>query len=475
MHGIRLNWLEITRYRNIAAGTKLSFGRKLNMVLGRNGAGKSALLRLLAAILTGDFEPLAEEPLQIAYCLTAAPLRLKVNIKNDPSGDPAWSVELELADNVQVVCTASFVEKKGTLHVHGRADSHPLSISSPFQGDSLYEVLNEIRDVLEFEIDDEEDDLDDDDLDEEDEDDLDDDLDDDDLDEEEDPDHEDGGDEHKERDEDKDHRYTGLMATLRLSWEKLEAASENTCRFGEGLAVFDAIRGEILEDLGDPDWAYMIVRMKDRKVDVRYASFVPDELRRVIQEKKPEDFDADELHVSSDEAPFLRKAAEALGVDEVTLTLPFKREDKGEGQVDLTCHELKLRVVRGGGAPIPSEKLSYGEKRLFSFFYYSAAHPYVVLVDDLLNGLTHDGAEAAIDEIGERQAFVTSRDPLLFAFVPRPDDEEPTLIACTARNREAEREIAWEALDSEAAAPILEACGAGIQEVGKVLRSRSLW
>jgi energy-coupling factor transporter ATP-binding protein EcfA2 len=432
MASFRLRWIEVTRYRNVSSGTELSFGGGLNVVLGRNGAGKSALLRLLAALSTGKLEPIKDEPFHVSCGLTAGELALSVTIENDPGGDASWSVELGHGDASGDICSVAGVDGEATLHVDGYDDDdgHDLSITSPFDGGSLYAVLDEIANAYEFdEVAGEGDTVD------------------------------------------------WTVERIRGAWEALEAVADNLGCFGEGLEVFGSITGDDLgERLGDTDRAYVSVDLKDRKAEVSYATFIPAEIRDALARKELEAFAADALHVSSGEAPFLRRAAEALGAEEVTLVLPVRERKEAKDGKEVTMNDLELRVVKGGGEAIPHDQLSHGEKRLLSFFYYAAANPHVVITDDLVSGMAYDGAEAAVAALAGRQAFVSTRDPWLFAFLQRPaeGEDDMTLITCAAQSGKEGTVIAWDTLDEPTTEALLAAREAGLDRVATILRAEDL-
>ncbi len=99
-----------------------------------------------------------------------------------------------------------------------------------------------------------------------------------------------------------------------------------------------------------------------------------------------------------------------------------------------------------------------------------------MIVDDPVSGLAYDGAKAAVAALTGCQAFVSTRDPWLFAFLPRPAEGEDatTVITCTAQEGEQGTEIAWDTLDEPTAAELLAAREAGLDRVAAMLQAESL-
>src|SRR5678810_540074 len=57
----RLTRLKINRFRNVTPGTELRFDDGINVLLGRNGTGKTTLLELICALVGGDLDAYKHE------------------------------------------------------------------------------------------------------------------------------------------------------------------------------------------------------------------------------------------------------------------------------------------------------------------------------------------------------------------------------------------------------------------------------
>lgn len=78
---VRLKRLLIHRYRNVRRETELRFDDEWNVLLGKNGTGKTTLLRLLEALLNGDWERLGRNALDVEYDIECGPARISGRIR----------------------------------------------------------------------------------------------------------------------------------------------------------------------------------------------------------------------------------------------------------------------------------------------------------------------------------------------------------------------------------------------------------
>jgi AAA domain, putative AbiEii toxin, Type IV TA system len=130
-----------------------------------------------------------------------------------------------------------------------------------------------------------------------------------------------------------------------------------------------------------------------------------------------------------------------------------------------------------GGGVFNHTLLSYGQKRLLAFLYYLDANPRFVIADELVNGMHHDWIRACLDEIDDRQAFLTSQNPLLLDYLPLESVEQvqQTFIQCRADVVDDTTQIVWSNLTGDDAEELFTDYQVGIQHLGELLRARGLW
>jgi len=121
--------------------------------------------------------------------------------------------------------------------------------------------------------------------------------------------------------------------------------------------------------------------------------------------------------------------------------------------------------------------LSYGQKRLVTFFYYLACNPHIIIADELVNGLHHRWITASIEAIGSRQAFLTSQNPLLLDYIPITSEEEVlrSFVLCRGEPRGGRPGWIWENMNEDDARELFQAYEVGIEHVSEILQSRGLW
>ena len=183
------------------------------------------------------------------------------------------------------------------------------------------------------------------------------------------------------------------------------------------------------------------------------------------------------ITLHSDALPFLRQACERIGLRDASWTLSFLEHARRSPETK-RYGESQVYVTTKGGTRFPLEKLSFGQLRLFSFFLHSAMHREVVVADELTNGLHHAMVESCLDTIGERQAFLATQNPLLLDHVGFDDAEEVrrTFILCDLQEApDGEGTMVWRNMDAEEAHEFFADYQVGVQHTNDILRKRGLW
>ena len=163
------------------------------------------------------------------------------------------------------------------------------------------------------------------------------------------------------------------------------------------------------------------------------------------------------------------------------LHLVQKKNDVSQNGGDIVWYgNISFLFTLPGGSQITQDALSYGQKRLLAFLYYVACNDEIIIADELVNGMHYDWIEACINEIGDRQAFLTSQNPLLLDFLSfaSPEEVQKSFIQCSHAPRpdgQGRAQFAWHNLSDEDAATFFRAYEAGVQHVSEILKTKGMW
>lgn len=172
---------------------------------------------------------------------------------------------------------------------------------------------------------------------------------------------------------------------------------------------------------------------------------------------------------------FLMKAARVMGYEKGAAL--FDVESKTSGATsETTLRNLRFSFSYGKDT-IFHESLSYGEKRLLAFFAIADASPEILIIDELVNGLHHEWIKACLEEIGSRQAFLTSQNPLLLDYLEFSSVEEVarSFVLCERLRTEHGTELVWRNPTEEEASDFFLAYESGIQRVSDILITKGFW
>ncbi|SEK42284.1 hypothetical protein SAMN05444354_101538 [Stigmatella aurantiaca] len=416
---MKLTRLKVHQYRAVPPGTELVFGPSLNLFVGQNGTGRTALLELISAVLISDFSALLHEEFSLEYGLTMPGLALDIVARNAAGGAPADPAALVLrqaprasraleplleatlrldapACSLRMRATASglFCEVDGQSAYARTMDWSPLDRS-------VWTLLFMTAQYLEREL--------------------------------------------------KDRLKEFLRRTFLLApW-----------RFDESLGTFTRI--------GDSRFA---LEMRNDEVFplglMALPTWMPGWLRHHV-ERGPL---ADALEFRHDELAqsFLAKFVALAGFTSGLLRVEVldKRTYENGGRVGFG--QFTFLFTRPDGTSLSQEALGYGQKRLLSFLYYLDVHEDFVIADELPSGLHPRWAEACLRELGPRQSFLTSQNPLLPEHVSfrSAEDVHTSLVACRPGLR-------WENPPRELAGRLFAAYQQGTRPVGELLRAHGLW
>ena len=172
--------------------------------------------------------------------------------------------------------------------------------------------------------------------------------------------------------------------------------------------------------------------------------------------------------------PFLSNAARLLGFAKISIWLhQISKEKRGDADV-LTYGSLVFKISRADGSTIPHDWLSYGQKRLLAFLYYLELNPEFAIADEIVNGFHDVWIREALSAIGSRQAFLTSQNPLLLDHMHFESEEtvRSRLLLCDSVSDSCVR---WRNMPDAYAQSFYSALQVGIQSVSEILRTKGYW
>lgn len=433
---LRLLHLEILRFRSVPPGTRLAFNAGHNILLGKNGTGKTTLLKLIAAAASVNFHEFQEEKFELTWVTMLGKYELRCDAshrRGPPSAGPDLALSPELAGltskpwhsrfNMEVWENGSKSGRitwlDGQLETERRdkqTDRYPTPASfiSQTGADFIPHVV--IEDLL--------------------------------------------------------RGKAPLLITPDLFGFAISVP-----RLDESLVWFhhEVIRSATLTiHQMKPAPGLRPNFPRSLRIPSTFFSFI----------LKEESLDIPPyLEATSDDAPMLMRACTALGFAQCTLRVEFDRSEKGSRDlqgVERTLHYKNLRFffTKKDGTRLSHEHLSFGQLRLFAFLYYAELYKGVIVADELTNGLHHAMIDLCLDTVGDRQSFLATQNPLLLDHIGFDSAEEVlrTFILCDLLDTsDGQESMLWRNMSSEEAGDFFADYEVGIQHVNDILRTRGLW
>ncbi|MGK3992919.1 AAA family ATPase [Sorangium sp. So ce1024] len=442
---VKLKRLKIHRYRNVEP-CELIFGDRRNILLGPNGAGKTTLLSLISKVLrTSLSDP--GDPFSIEIELTLPRGSLTGTIASrEPRIDPAEFLRLPPMARVDAYTASEVPDINLVLSV---ADSQT-TISFRRSDDRLIIQGGGLDNGLPAGI------------------------------------------------------ITTSVGTLNLvlnltsnpnTGPHIDSPTElkNASRFDESLDTFRALTArQDVADLQDGDLRPEICLTQtqspdngsshQRIVGISAHGIVPENILNILGRL---DLPAATIEhsIHHDQLHFLSETVRLLGLSSATAMLElldkrvYQSTNKATKTEQLDFGNLKFWFTRRDGSIFQDQHLSYGQKRLLAFLYYLDANPSFVIADELVNGLHHAWIEECMNAIGDRQAFLTSQNPLLLDYLSFESVEQVKESFILCRNQvDGDRErMIWRNMTDDEADMFYRAYQVGIEHVGEILRTRGLW
>lgn len=422
--GGRLTRLKINRFRHVKPGTELRFDDGINVLLGRNGTGKTTLLDLVCALVSGGLAPYQNESFDLEFEVLLEGSSFAVSVQNNAS--PATSpIKIASKDKPKDwrYCVAAGAPSgtRATAHVSPRsaeivfADEPDNKIRaqevSPFVPMFYVHQFNQENTPLD------------------------------------------------------------IFSRESMGFAVLSILC-NCLRLDEGLDIFRAsTHGAELENFGP----HLSIRLSSKTNEPDTLWYVPFELASEVRQQNPTLHTATEIAVDHTNLAFLGVVTRALNVKAMRLSMMLlhREQDEESGVSVSTFGKPSFWVTSHRGVTITHDQLSYGEKRLLAFMYHAAANPLILVADELVNGLHHEWIQACLDAI-QGQAFLTSQNPLLLDHLPFSSAEEVQrrFVLC---DRDEQGNWIWRNMSQDAANAFFRAYEVGLQHVSEILETSGLW
>ena len=197
------------------------------------------------------------------------------------------------------------------------------------------------------------------------------------------------------------------------------------------------------------------------------------------------EFEAEEWRDGKTELSFghigigvLERAVEALALASVKFSLRLSAGDRKPQIVTNEYDEPSFFVTRKDGTGFSFDGLSFGQQRLFAFLCYLEVWPQgPVLADELPNGLHHGMIDYCLDAIGDRQAYLATQNPLLVDHIGFESAREvrDSFLLCDTKEEDGRELWDWHPMSDDEAEAFFKDYQVGIQHVNEILRMRGLW
>ncbi len=431
---MKLTRLEVHHYRNVVPGTSLVFSPSCNMVLGENGTGRTTLLELISTVLGSDFSGLIHEPFALEYDLAFPGMKLHVFARNErdapePDADapPRKGAELmplrtptvpESGLHPRIEVDVRFHSPSARLQM--RADA--AGIDCKVDGEAVWSRSMHWS-LLDRSV------------------------------------------------------WTLLFMTAQFidagMKDRLKELLRRTFllapqRFDEALGMFERI-GAIRYAMEVRDGEVFPLGL------MALPTWMPGWLRERMEQ--PSAPDVLELTHDAREGSFLAKFVALAGFasGRFRVEVVEKRSFENGGRVGFGG--FGFHFTRRDGRELTHAELGFGQKRLLSLLYYLDVNEDFTIADELANGLHPRWVEAAVRELGGRQVFLTSQNPLLFEHTLFPSAEvlRASLLLCGDTQGPGPERIAWKNPTHEAAGKLFDAHGLGAHPLAELLRQQGLW
>jgi hypothetical protein len=423
---MKLTRLVVHHYRSVPPGTELVFSPTLNLVLGENGTGRTTLLELISTVVGSDFSSLVHETFSLEYDLTLPGMKLHVYVRNeqtaappDPAEPPRRGAELLPLRTPQTGMSGLHPRIEVDLKLTSPASrlvmrADEAGIDCKVDGESAWSRTMHWS-LLDRSV------------------------------------------------------WTLLFMTAqyidRDMKERLKELLRRTFllapqRFDEALGMFERIGG-----------IRYAMEVRDGEVFplglMALPTWMPGWLREQVEREAPPDvlvFRHDAM-----ERSFLARFVALAGFTAGTFRVEVQEKRSFENGGRVGFGGFGFHFARGDGGGQSHAELGFGQKRLLSFLYYLDVNEDFAIADELANGLHPKWVEACMRELGTRQVFLASQNPLPFEHAVFASAEElrSSLLLCGAGT--------WANPTWAAAGQLFDAHRQGARPLGALLREQGFW
>ncbi|OJH40702.1 AAA family ATPase [Cystobacter ferrugineus] len=429
---MKLTELRIHQYRDVAPGAHLVFGPSLNLVLGENGTGRTTLLDLLSRVLASDFSGLIREEFSLEYAFTFPGMTLQVRVRNtrpdfsrpkDAGPEPQALVprrepvdEPTLQPFMEVTLELDAPAARLVLRADAQGMAWEVDGRSTYSQTMHWSLLDRTVWVVLF------------------------------------------------------------LGAQRLEPEFKERLKEllrrtfllAPARFDEGLGTYERIAQ-----------AHYGMEMRGEEVFPLGLMSLPTWLPGVLRERAEQALATGFIDIRHDEHErnFLGRFVTLAGLDAGRFRVELLDKHSYEGGGRLEFGHFGFGFTRRDGAVLSREHLGYGQKRLLSLLYYLDVNEDFLIADELVHALHPRWVEAIVRELGGRQSFVTSQNPLLFEYVrfASADEVRASLIHCGLEVHEERERKVWSNPSVDTAERLFGDYRRGGSPLATLLRIHGLW
>ena len=420
---LQLTWLKIHKFRNVKPGTELHFGPKFNVLLGKNASGKTTLLDLIAAILNDRlwrYETEEGQDYQIEY-REISQSHIFHTVHSSLSQEDQFALgqlplELGVTERRAKLRNWSLqvtdFQSNPVFHCSVRGSSGSCHFGAGEDRDITVDDASKWSMINAF------------------------------L----------SGMVHATSDEEKN------LIQLLMVIAFFQMMYHSAPRFDEALGAFNRLKLAGPTIGGSPNSYYFPLEL---------TNILTKHLKANSEEySSPFDFS---------DVPVLARVLPLLGFVKGELSLQLDKRTSNNGENVYEFEGVNLVFGRTSGDLIRGDLLSFGQKRLLSFYWYLAVRgEYPVVADELANGLHHEWIAACVNELAGRQSFLASQNPLLLDYLPA-GAAESTLIHCSTESSNGHGSMVWRNFSEDEQRRLDEACAVGIQLVSEILKSQGLW